>query len=90
MMQKDIEALQDPTYIPDSSSGVYIVFMIIGIIGYFTVPTVAGWIIQAGGMGNYGRNVNNTATKSMDKASGAAGAAGGAVVGNIVGRIRGK
>ena len=90
MLQKDIEALQDPTYIPDSSSGVYIVFMIIGIIGYFTVPTVAGWIIQAGGMGNYGRNVNNTATKSMDKASGAAGAAGGAVVGNIVGRIRGK
>lgn len=75
MLQKDIEALQDPTYIPDSSSGVYIVFMIIGIIGYFTVPTVAGWIIQAGGMGNYGRNVNNTATKSMDKASGAAGAA---------------
>lgn len=90
MLQKDIEALQDPTYIPDSSSGVYIVFMIIGIIGYFTVPTVAGWIIQAGGMGNYGRNVNNTATKSMDKASGVAGAAGGAVVGNIVGRIRGK
>ena len=90
MLQKDIEALQDPTYIPDSSSGVYIVFMIIGIIGYFTVPTVAGWIIQAGGMGNYGRNVNNTATKSMDKASGAAGVAGGAVVGNIVGRIRGK
>lgn len=90
MLQKDIEALQDPTYIPDSSSGVYIVFMIIGIIGYFTVPTVAGWIIQAGGVGNYGRNVNNTATKSMDKASGAAGAAGGAVVGNIVGRIRGK
>lgn len=90
MLQKDIEALQDPTYIPDSSSGVYIVFMIIGIIGYFTVPTVAGWIIQAGGMGNYGRNVNNTATKSMDKTSGVAGAAGGAVVGNIVGRIRGK
>lgn len=90
MLQKDIEALQDPAYVPDSSSGVYIVFMIIGIIGYFTVPTVAGWIIQAGGMGNYGRNVNNTATKSMDKVSGVAGAAGGAVVGNIVGRIRGK
>ena len=33
---------------------VYIVFMIIGIIGYFTIPTVAGWIIQAGGMGSYG------------------------------------
>ena len=34
--------------------------MIIGIIGYFTIPTVAGWIIQAGGgMGAYGRHINS-------------------------------
>jgi len=30
---------------------VYLVFMIIGIVGYFTVPTVAGHIINAGGGG---------------------------------------
>lgn len=27
----------------------YLIFMIIGIVGYFTVPTVAGYIVQAGG-----------------------------------------
>ena len=42
-------ALQDPNYIPDSGSGVYIIFLIIGIIGYFTIPTVAEWVIQSGG-----------------------------------------
>ena len=47
--QKDVcivLALQDPNYIPDSGSGVYIIFLIIGIIGYFTIPTVAEWVIQ--------------------------------------------
>jgi len=60
--------------------------MIIGIIGYFTIPTVAGWIIQAGGMGNYGRNVSNTAGKAGSVAGGAAGAA----TGNVAGRLLGK
>ena len=69
MLQSDIERMQaDPNFSLDSSDGVYIVFMIIGIIGYFTIPTVAGWIIQAGGMGSYGRNVNQTAhPKSLRK-----------------------
>lgn len=31
------------------SSTVYVVFMIIAIVGYLTVPSVAGYIIQAGG-----------------------------------------
>jgi conjugative transposon TraJ protein len=48
MLTKDIEALQNPAFVPDGSNTVYVVFMIIGIIGYFTIPTVAGWIIQAG------------------------------------------
>jgi hypothetical protein len=38
--------------------------MIIGIIGYFTIPTVTGWIIQAGGAGNFVRNINQTTTKT--------------------------
>ena len=80
----DIERMQaDPNFSLDSSDGVYIVFMIIGIIGYFTIPTVAGWIIQAGGMGSYGRNVNQTA----GRAGGFAGSVAGATAGNAVGRI---
>ena len=73
----------DPNFSLDSSDGVYIVFMIIGIIGYFTIPTVAGWIIQAGGMGSYGRNVNQTA----GRVGGFAGSVAGATAGNTVGRF---
>lgn len=84
MLQNDIEALQsDPNFSIEASNGVYIVFLIIGIIGYFTIPTVAGWIIQAGGMGSYGRNINQTANRS----GGVAGSAAGAVAGNITGRL---
>lgn len=84
MLQRDILQMQnDPNYTIDGSNGVYIIFMIIGIIGYFTIPTVAGWIIQAGGMGNYGRNVNTSAVKGGSIAAGAAGAAAG----NIKGRL---
>ena len=87
MLQNDISELQNnPNYSIDSSNGVYIVFMIIGIIGYFTIPTVAGWIIQAGGMGNYGRNVSSTAGKAGSIAGGVAGAAAG----NVGGRLLGK
>ena len=84
MLQSDIERMQaDPNFSLDSSDGVYIVFMIISIIGYFTIPTVSGWIIQAGGMGNYGRNVNQTA----GKAGGFAGSVAGATAGNVAGRV---
>lgn len=86
MLQKDIEQLSDPNFIPDGSNSVYVVFMIIGIIGYFTIPTVANWIIQAGGMGSYNRNVNTVAGKGGSYAGGMAGAA----VGNVSGRLLGK
>lgn len=83
ILEKDIEQLSDPNFIPDTSNTVYIIFMIIGIVGYFTIPTVSGWIIQAGGMGNFGRNINQTATKTANTA----GAAAGSVIGNITGRL---
>lgn len=83
ILQRDIENLSDPGFIPDTSNTVYIIFMIIGIIGYFTIPTVTGWVIQAGGMGNFSRNVNQTA----QKAGNVAGAGAGSAVGNIGGRL---
>lgn len=87
MLKQDISLLQDPNYIPDGSNGIYIVFLIIGIIGYFTIPTVAGWIIQAGGgAGAYGGAVNKTASK----AGGVAGGVAGSVAGNVGGRLMGK
>lgn len=84
MLQKDIEQLSDPNFIPDGSNAVYITFLIIGIIGYFTIPTVANWIVQAGGgAGNYGKNVNQTASKAGSIVGGATDAA----VGNVAGRL---
>lgn len=87
MLQNDILELQNnPNYSLDNSNSVYVIFMLIGIIGYFTVPTVAGWIVQAGGAGNYNRNINRTGTKAGGFAAGAAGSG----LGNIGGRLRGK
>lgn len=87
MLQSDIDRMQsDPNFSLDSSDAIYIVFLIIGIVGYFTIPTVAGWIISAGGMGNFGKNVNSTATKGAAMAGGI----GGAAAGNIVGRLKGR
>ena len=93
MISKDIAELQNPGYVPDSGDWYYIVFFLIGIVGFFCVPTVAGWIIEAGGgIGNYGRNVNQTAQRGVQGAytGGKVTMAGtGAALGNAGGRIKG-
>lgn len=83
IIERDIEMLADPSFIPDTSNTVYIIFMIIGIVGYFTIPTVTGWIIQAAGAGNFTRNINQTAMK----AGNVAGAGVGSTAGNIGGQL---
>ena len=58
-----------------------------GILAHFSISIyMAGWIVQAGGAGNYNRNINRTATKAGGFAAGAAGSG----LGNIGGRLRGK
>lgn len=92
MLNKEIAQLQDVNYMPDSGNWYYIVFFLIGILGFFSVPTVSGWIIEAGGgIGNYGKNVNEQAKRAGGKAltgGKVLSAAGGAVVGNALGRFR--
>lgn len=85
MLQADIAALQDPNYIPDSGDGIYIIFLIIGIIGYFTIPTVAEWVVQAGGGSGTGA-VNRAASFG----AGVAGGAAGSLVGKAVPRGGGE
>ena len=83
MLQNDISELtNNPAADLDGSNTAYTIFMIIGIIGYFTIPTVAGWIIQAGGMGSYNRSINNAAMTG----GGWVGSAAGGIAGNAVGR----
>lgn len=84
MLQQDIKQMQDPTFIPDASNSVYCIFMIIGIIGYFCVPTVSSWIIQAGGAGAYGQKANGAGKMAGNGAA----AVGGAVGGSVAGRIK--
>ncbi|PDP63704.1 hypothetical protein CLI80_08545 [Porphyromonas gingivalis] len=44
-------------------------FLLIGIVGCYCVPTVAEWIIGAGGgIGSYGRNVNQTVQRGTQGA----------------------
>lgn len=83
MLQNDITRMQqDPNFSLDSSDAIYIIFMIIGIIGYFTIPTVSGWIVQAGGGGAMSRGINTVAMKGGAFAGGLAGAAAGNIAGH--------
>ena len=86
MIEKDIAALSDPAYVPDVNNSAYIIFMLIAIVGYFTIPTVSTWVIQASGAGNYGKQVNSWSLKGGR----AAAAVSGAAVGHVAGKLRGR
>ncbi|MFR9596832.1 MAG: conjugative transposon protein TraJ [Rikenellaceae bacterium] len=87
LLRNDIYEFQNnASYSIEESNGIYIIFMLIGIFGYFTIPTVASWIIQSGGAGAYGRRL----TGAANKVGNIAGAAAGAMAGNITGRLMGK
>ncbi len=87
MLQNDILELQsNPDYSVDNSNAVYIIFMLIAIVGYFTIPTVSTWVIQASGAGNYGKQVNSWSLKGGR----AAAAVSGAAVGHVAGKLRGR
>lgn len=55
----------------------YLVFMIIGIIGYFTVPSVANYIVHAGGGGALGQKVTSLFSSSSRSAVNTASAGAG-------------
>lgn len=38
--------------------------MVVGIFGYFSVPSLANWIVQAGGSGSYTRNMTRAGGKA--------------------------
>lgn len=65
MLKLDIQqiATQGDTFF-SSADTAYLIFMLIGIIGYFTVPSVANYIIHAGGSNTLLHKVSNLATLS--------------------------
>jgi conjugative transposon TraJ protein len=60
-----------------STDTAYLVFLIIGTIGYFTVPSVAGYIVNAGGMNGLLSKVNTLVSSSSNTV-----VAGGSAVGS--------
>jgi conjugative transposon TraJ protein len=60
MIQLDINQIQanGDTYFSSTDTG-YLIFLIIGIIGYFTIPSVANYIVNAGGGNTLLQKVNN-------------------------------
>lgn len=80
-LQKDLELMaSDPFYMFDSNNMVYLAFLLIGIIGYCTIPTISSWIVQAGGFGAYNRKLTAQGNQLGGFVSGAAGAATGQAV----------
>ena len=91
MLKVDISQVQDhgDTFF-SSTDMAYLVFMIIGIVGYFTVPSVANYIVHAGGGGAFGQKVTSLFSSSsrsmMNTATGSAGMVADAM-GNAAGRL---
>jgi hypothetical protein len=61
----------------------YLVFMIIGICGYFTIPSVANYIIQAGGQNSFLHKVTSGFNATSRSVTNNTIAAGGAIVNSV-------
>lgn len=81
MIEIDIAQIQQAgnTFFSSQDAG-YLIFLIIGIVGYFTVPSVAGFIIQAGGGGALGQKMTSLFSGTMPWAGARSAAAGRTVV----------
>jgi conjugative transposon TraJ protein len=78
MLKLDISQVQNSgdTFF-SSTDTAYLIFLIIGIIGYFTVPAVAGHIVHAGGGNGLLQKVNTLISHSSHSLSQAGTAASG-------------
>jgi conjugative transposon TraJ protein len=82
MIQLDIAQIQATGDTSFSSTDVaYLVFLIIGIVGYFTVPATAGYIVNVGGGGALSGKMTALAGSGAQRVSGAAGGLVGGLAG---------
>jgi conjugative transposon TraJ protein len=73
MLKLDISQVQSAgdTFF-SSTDTAYLIFLIIGIIGYFTVPSVANYIVNAGGGNGLLQKVNTIVSSTSQSVVGAA------------------
>jgi len=78
MLELDIRQIKDAgdTFF-SSTDTAYMIFLIIAIVGYFTVPSVAGYIVNAGGGGAMVQKVTSLMSSSASMAKHTTGAIGG-------------
>ena len=91
MLQLDIAQVNDygDTFFSRTDMA-YLVFMIIGIVGYFTVPSVANYIVHAGGGGALSQKVTTIFSNSTNSAISSVSTGTGMMadaMGNAVGRM---
>lgn len=88
-LQKDISLMQnDPFYFFDTSNLMYLVFLLIGIVGYFTIPSIANWVVAASGFGTYNRKLSKVSNSVTNTVSAVAGATTGNTWGRIMGNMK--
>ncbi|WP_431199611.1 conjugative transposon protein TraJ [Mucilaginibacter sp. P19] len=77
MLQLDISQVQNAgdTFF-SSTDTAYLIFLLIGIIGYFTVPSVANYIVNAGGGHGLLQKVNTMVISTSNTAVNTSGAMG--------------
>ena len=81
MLRIDLEQIEryGDTFFSSSDTG-YIIFLIIGIIGYFTVPSVANYIVHAGGANMLLHKATNVFTGTVRSATSMTASGASAVV----------
>lgn len=84
MLKLDISQIesQGDTFF-SSTDMAYLVFMIIGICGYFTIPSVANYIIQAGGQNSFLHKVTSGFNATTRSVTNNTISAGGAIVNSV-------
>jgi conjugative transposon TraJ protein len=87
MLKLDISQVQNAgdTFF-SSTDTAYLIFLIIGIIGYFTVPSVANYIVNAGGGNGLLQKVNSIVSNTSQSVVGAA--SGSAISADVFGNQR--
>ncbi|MDF7815102.1 conjugative transposon protein TraJ [Hymenobacter sp. YC55] len=80
MLDRDIHIIQTNGDLESADAG-YMIFLVIAICGYFTVPSVASWIVAASGLSNITRFATNQAGAVTNMAASTAGGVAGQVAG---------
>jgi conjugative transposon TraJ protein len=90
MLQLDISQVElaGDTFFSATDTA-YLIFMLIGIVGYFTVPSVANYVVHAGGGNGLLQKVNSMVISSGTTVV-ASGAAAGGMMADSLGNQRGQ